>query len=229
MTTTMDNSARIGIHVGGNASADVQPMRADLFEEQGNRTAKAAYLKAYRLSHKSELVAYHKAYRLLHKAELMAYGVARKPAKDAYNKAHRAEQAAYRKEHKAESVAYCQAHKVEIAARKKAYRKAHRAETIVSKKRYYAAHRDQWADYVQQYQAKKRNALVEKVSRAVVYERDGGRCHLCGKKVKPKRWHLEHIIPLARGGEHSYRNVAVSCPKCNLSKHTKAGAQLRLI
>ena len=75
---------------------------------------------------------------------------------------------------------------------------------------------------------REKRLFLERVSRRKVYERDAGRCHICGKKA-PKTWHLDHLIPLAAGGEHSYKNVAVSCPKCNRKKHTKRCAQLRLL
>lgn len=58
---------------------------------------------------------------------------------------------------------------------------------------------------------------VEDVDRQVVWERDGGICHLCGKPVEG-RWHMDHVVPLALGGAHSYENVAVSHPYCNMSK-----------
>lgn len=77
--------------------------------------------------------------------------------------------------------------------------------------------------------ARKRNApVVEQISRSKVWERDGGRCHICGRKADPNNWHLEHIVPLSRGGEHSMRNVAVSHPACNLRKGVTGPAQLRL-
>lgn len=37
---------------------------------------------------------------------------------------------------------------------------------------------------------------------------------------------LEHIIPLSRGGEHSYANTALSHLRCNLSKGAKMPAEL---
>ena len=32
--------------------------------------------------------------------------------------------------------------------------------------------------------------------------------------------HVEHIIPLSRGGLHSVHNITASCGPCNLKKHT---------
>lgn len=62
---------------------------------------------------------------------------------------------------------------------------------------------------------------MERVYRSVVWERDGGVCHICHEPADPTNWHLEHVVPLARGGEHSYANTAVSHPACNLRKGTK--------
>ena len=111
---------------------------------------------------------------------------------------------------------------------KRAYREANRDKVAARSQTYYQNNREQYADRRTKRRALKRGATVEKVSRKEVYERDNGRCHICGKKVSKKSWHLDHLIPLIKGGEHSYRNVAVSCPKCNMSKGIKAGAQLRI-
>lgn len=70
-----------------------------------------------------------------------------------------------------------------------------------------------------------------------VLARDGWRCHICGVKT-PKRLRgttdlrapeLDHIIPLALGGEHSRKNTACSCRRCNLVKGSKPLGQLRLV
>ena len=171
--------------------------------------------RAYRQVHKAEIAAQKKGYRQSHKAEEAA-------RHKAYREAHKVQVAAYLK-------AYRQAHKSEIAAHLEAWRQTHKAEMAVGLQAYRQAHPDKFADYDVRRRALKQGATAEKVSRAAVYARDGGRCHLCGKKVSPKRWHLDHLIPLARGGEHSYRNVAVAHPKCNIRKGVKAKAQLRLL
>ena len=63
-----------------------------------------------------------------------------------------------------------------------------------------------------------------------IFERDGGVCHLCHKKVPRKRASMDHIIPLSLGGEHSLRNVALAHRSCNSAKNNRpVGEQLRLI
>lgn len=69
--------------------------------------------------------------------------------------------------------------------------------------------------------ARKRAAFVEEVDRERVHARDNGRCYLCNRKVLLDDMHLDHVIPLAKGGEHSYKNCRCACERCNLSKGDK--------
>ena len=45
----------------------------------------------------------------------------------------------------------------------------------------------------------------------------GNRCAYCGGPYE----HLDHVIPLARGGVHLPANIRPACEKCNLSKGAK--------
>ncbi len=76
-------------------------------------------------------------------------------------------------------------------------------------------------------------ASVEVVVRVVVFERDKWRCALCGTKTIKKPYQknsaeLDHIVPLALGGEHSYANTQCTCRSCNGSKGAKAKGQALL-
>lgn len=66
--------------------------------------------------------------------------------------------------------------------------------------------------------------FVERVYRSVVWTRDGGICHICELPADVAKWHLDHIVPLSKGGEHSYANTAVSHPRCNQVKSAKLAA-----
>ncbi len=58
--------------------------------------------------------------------------------------------------------------------------------------------------------------------RQVVFVRDGGICMKCGRKVNKNRFHVDHIVPLATGGdEWELSNLELSCPECNLQKGTR--------
>jgi 5-methylcytosine-specific restriction endonuclease McrA len=58
--------------------------------------------------------------------------------------------------------------------------------------------------------------------REVVYVRDGGRCMKCGKKVRKDDYHVDHIHPISKGGDHwDLFNLECSCPTCNLKKGAK--------
>lgn len=54
--------------------------------------------------------------------------------------------------------------------------------------------------------------------RPSVLQRDGLRCHICGGDVLPRDVHVDHVHPLARGGESDAHNLRVSHSRCNLLK-----------
>ncbi len=85
--------------------------------------------------------------------------------------------------------------------------------------------------------ARQRNVTTERVDAIKVFERDGWRCQGCGRKTPRKLRgtyddlapELDHIIPLSKGGEHSYRNTQLLCRGCNAAKSDGPGGQLRLL
>jgi len=91
--------------------------------------------------------------------------------------------------------------------------------------------------YKSRRRALERGLNAERFDPFEVFERDGWRCHLCRCKT-PQRLRgsmddrapeLDHIVPLAAGGEHSRRNTACACRKCNQTKGAEPRGQLRLI
>lgn len=88
----------------------------------------------------------------------------------------------------------------------------------------------------QRERARMRNARVETVNAVEVFSRDKWRCQLCKKKLKrsdrgttkDSAPELDHIVPLSKGGEHSYRNTQCVCRRCNSEKGSVERGQLRL-
>jgi len=64
-------------------------------------------------------------------------------------------------------------------------------------------------------------ATVEDVDRRLVLESHGAICGICGEAVDPLNFHVDHIVPLSRGGDHSYVNTQPAHPFCNNSKRDK--------
>jgi hypothetical protein len=54
-----------------------------------------------------------------------------------------------------------------------------------------------------------------------VLKRDGYKCRYCGRDVGP--FHMDHVYPVVKGGETSYRNLVTACDKCNMHKHDTVG------
>jgi hypothetical protein len=66
--------------------------------------------------------------------------------------------------------------------------------------------------------------------REKVYAKTNGHCAYCGCEL-PKRWHIDHVIPIHRGSEKIFfrpdymdigtndiDNLLPACPKCNIDK-----------
>jgi 5-methylcytosine-specific restriction enzyme A len=45
-----------------------------------------------------------------------------------------------------------------------------------------------------------------------------GHCHWCGQIVPSKELTMDHIVPLARGGQSTKSNVVPACKSCNTQK-----------
>lgn len=74
-----------------------------------------------------------------------------------------------------------------------------------------------------------RSAVREPVDLIVVLERDGWACRECGRETSkelrgqfvPSAPEVDHIIPLSRGGSHTYDNLRCLCRRCNQIKGSR--------
>lgn len=69
-----------------------------------------------------------------------------------------------------------------------------------------------------------------------VADRDGWRCHLCGKAVPDRPYKarandptIDHLIPVSDGGSDTLDNVALAHNRCNYLRGAEGQAQLRLV
>lgn len=103
--------------------------------------------------------------------------------------------------------------------------KRHRDKRLAGTTAWRAANPDKVREITRKAMNKRRARLlgqfVEDVEALVVLESYDGACGICGRDVDPFNFALDHIIPLARGGLHSYANVQPAHKSCNSRKHTK--------
>ena len=52
-------------------------------------------------------------------------------------------------------------------------------------------------------------------------------CYLCGKIIFDK-YHIDHIVPISKGGTNKKKNLALTHPICNRKKHNKFLWELEL-
>jgi hypothetical protein len=156
-------------------------------------------------AHAEKRRAYATAYRAVHPAE----------ARAAVNKAWR--------EANAEKV------KSDDKARKAAFKLAYPERVKALAKASADRHPETRREGSRRRRARVRGQFVETIDMRVLFERDGGRCGICGKKVEKAVASVDHILPISKGGLHSYANVRLAHQLCNYRRGNRGAAQLRLV
>lgn len=150
---------------------------------------------------KDELNAKRRAYRKARSRPFPSALVDRSEYQRAYREANREKLRERHKKHVA-------ANKEKCDARSRAWRKAHPEYFLA------AGHRRR---------SRKRGAPGTGWKVADVraqYDAQSGKCYYC-KCELGKRYHRDHVIPLAKGGHHCRSNLVLACVRCNCSKSDK--------
>ena len=68
-------------------------------------------------------------------------------------------------------------------------------------------------------------------NRKNIFARDENRCQYCGNRFPSSELSIDHIVPLAYGGDNSWTNVVCACTDCNKRKggRTPAEAHMALV
>ena len=80
------------------------------------------------------------------------------------------------------------------------------------------------------------SVTVENVDPFAVFHRDGWKCQICHRRTpkrlrgtsQPRAPELDHIVPLSKGGDHSYSNTQCACRECNGKKNASVYGQLNM-
>jgi 5-methylcytosine-specific restriction endonuclease McrA len=136
-------------------------------------------------------------------------------------------------------------HKEKLNLQNKEYYKQNKEELKKKAQQWY--HSEKGRDSVYQSNLKRRSyknhVRFEGIRRKELLDRDNWECRNCGCKVHDKSiggnqnrhlWddefkaHIDHIIPISKGGNSDPSNLQVLCRTCNLSKHDKVEKQMEM-
>lgn len=187
----------------------------------------SAHRAKYRSKIKENLAAYHAAYRAANRLRIAEYAA----SYYAENRDKVADRCAlYRAENRenisARAAKYHADNQERIAARKAGYRAANRDKIAAKSAEYAKANPDKIATNSRNRRARKRSAEGSHTAADVcaIFEKQSGLCANCEAKLfksGTKKYHVDHIMPLALGGSNWPSNLQCLCPACNMSKGAK--------
>jgi len=64
--------------------------------------------------------------------------------------------------------------------------------------------------------------LRTRVLRQAIHAREGGNCFYCLRRIPRRSRCLDHVVPRAKSGQNSYRNLVSCCAACNWQKRDHA-------
>ena len=164
--------------------------------------------RRYRLEHAEEIKERSRQYRIEH-----AERIVRQRHLHYLEHAERLKAVSrrYHSEHQEEANEYCHQYYIE-----------HREKERERKRKYRTAHPDYDRARHARRRARKRSAggtyTAEDVQRQ--YESQHGRCWWCMAALNGI-YHVDHLVPLSKGGHNSPSNLVVACPSCNQKKHAR--------
>ena len=206
----------------GDYSAGFYSKGGGKFRPECKRCTRAHFAGYYR-ANRTALIERQREFRRSNRDKILAYDAARD-----------------RKRRRASGNAHYASHRIERSAASARRYASNRERILAQRKRRYLVDHDELRRRAKEHRrknpesvraseqksralranAKGRASAAQIKSRVDFY---GGRCAYCGGPYE----HLDHVIPLSRGGMHVPSNLRPACAKCNLSKHAKKLSEWR--
>jgi 5-methylcytosine-specific restriction endonuclease McrA len=76
----------------------------------------------------------------------------------------------------------------------------------------------------------------QKITKRELIRAHGQRCQRCRRKLRPfclpryhpRNPHTGHIVPIAKGGKHTWSNIELLCQECNTKQGSEIYGQLEI-
>lgn len=118
---------------------------------------------------------------------------------------------------------YNEENKEKISSRSKRYFAENHSKVLKSVRLWAKNNKDKVKAIKHNYKVRRRALIAEGVSSARLaewVERQKKWCYWCGENCL-SGYHIDHYVPLSKGGKHDTDNMVISCPKCNIRKNAK--------
>lgn len=183
------------------------PERPSFDSDEGRSAHKKAKDATYRAENRDKVRTKGELYRAANRQRLAAYDRVRSAEKAEYKRAR--------------AKAWREANPERAKAMVRECYKAKRDEYREKQAAWHRANIDRRRAHHRNRHDRKRRGAKGKLSAGIVSKllaAQRGRCVVCRASLKKTTYHIDHIVPLVRGGEHKDANVQLLCPPCNLSK-----------
>jgi 5-methylcytosine-specific restriction endonuclease McrA len=133
----------------------------------------------------------------------------------------------HKEEHRAIQAAWYREHREEVIANSRTRYEDKRDEILVANREYRKQNPAKVSAWSAARRARVANATLGTDTEAIIAIHKRARedpnvtCYLCGRIPPIGERHVDHIVPLARGGKHVAENLAITCKRCNLKKCAK--------
>lgn len=132
----------------------------------------------------------------------------------------------YYQAHREEIIAAQMVYDREHAEQQRNYRRQWKRDNPVRVKalnrQWYEDNYERCRELAWNYRARKRGASGSHTTADIKaqHERQEGKCYWCNCKVGDK-YHVDHVVPLSKGGSNWPSNIVIACPTCNQVKKDK--------
>lgn len=167
----------------------------------------------YRQGRRAELAAKQRDYYSVNKDARLSYG--------------RSYQVLNRSSIRAQKKAYRQRNRVAVLQYFRAYRRANRERLLSLQRQYRAENLERCRAHSRLGAIRRRARLLSapgdftSADIAAKLELQGGLCYYCEADLSETGYHVDHKIPLARGGSNWPANLCCACPDCNVRKNDR--------
>ena len=196
---------------------------------EANREAVLESRRNYKAKNKEKVRASDKEYRRKNSDKIKEYREKNKEKAKEYDRE-------YYEKNKESITKRCKEYYINNKQVKKEYAERNRDKINAKRREYYFNNKNLFREKQREYRKTEKGKIVHKNSinkrRAKIRVgrvrtedlqlliKNSKTCYWCNTKLN-NDYHIDHYIPLSKGGIHTIDNIVISCPDCNLEKNIK--------